>query len=322
MIDATNWVLRNSVPTTAKFVLMVLAFRANAQAQCWPSMATLSKDLDMSDTSIRKYLKLLEREGLITIERRQGQSSLYTITGYIATTGPEPPNRGSAPTARPTPEHGLGPPPKIKARTPEPVLGPPPNTGSDNPSENHKKENHHESMMISSTPELEIWENFEQQITRNSSAWRRGGKPDFQPGRCVVRFPAYSPMRRIWKGANRVPIQLCWAAVAADVLGELVLEFVDDMPIRPPSPTVQELARSAPTQEPLTTDDLLGDFYTIFFDAPQEQLDRMVRTYGRDTVAAVFARVRQMLHAGRRPANMARYVEAALRREQYAPPAA
>jgi hypothetical protein len=56
-------------PTT-KLVLVKLADNANEEGLCWPSMKKLVDHTELSERAVRKHLMVLEKMGLIFIERR------------------------------------------------------------------------------------------------------------------------------------------------------------------------------------------------------------------------------------------------------------
>ena len=65
----------------AKLLLICLADRANKETgQCWPSLARLCKDTDMSHASVARKLLMLEELGLIKRDQRDNTSTLYTMS--------------------------------------------------------------------------------------------------------------------------------------------------------------------------------------------------------------------------------------------------
>ena len=75
------WAMRVKVnDPLAKLVLAVLADRADKDTgQCWPSLARISEDTEMSPRTVMRKLAYLEDSGLITRTQRDKQSTLYTI---------------------------------------------------------------------------------------------------------------------------------------------------------------------------------------------------------------------------------------------------
>ncbi|MBR1779939.1 MAG: helix-turn-helix domain-containing protein [Oscillospiraceae bacterium] len=70
----------------ARSVYLYLADRANKQNQCWPSIATIAKELGLSQSTVRRALHELRQADYIQSEQRfrpnGGKSSLlYTLTG-------------------------------------------------------------------------------------------------------------------------------------------------------------------------------------------------------------------------------------------------
>ena len=67
-------------------VYLYLEDRANADGECWPSIKRMTKELKLSESTIRRALKDLRKENLITTRQRYrpngGKSSLcYKIKG-------------------------------------------------------------------------------------------------------------------------------------------------------------------------------------------------------------------------------------------------
>lgn len=71
---------RMDLPHRAISVYRYLADRANKDGICWPSIPTISKDLKLSESTIRRALHDLRKAGLLQTERRYrengGNSSL------------------------------------------------------------------------------------------------------------------------------------------------------------------------------------------------------------------------------------------------------
>ena len=71
---------RMDLPHRAISVYRYLADRANKDGICWPSIPTISKDLKLSESTIRRALHDLRKAGLLQTERRHrengGNSSL------------------------------------------------------------------------------------------------------------------------------------------------------------------------------------------------------------------------------------------------------
>ena len=63
----------------AKLLLIALADRADKDTgQCWPSIARLCEDTEMSRASVTRRLIKLEEQGLIKRQHRDQKSTLYT----------------------------------------------------------------------------------------------------------------------------------------------------------------------------------------------------------------------------------------------------
>lgn len=89
---AYNSVADNHLPAIGAYgfalYMLLCRYANNDTGQCFPSIATLADKLDATEPTIRKYLSLLETEGLIAIKKRErdksitgscDKSSIYTI---------------------------------------------------------------------------------------------------------------------------------------------------------------------------------------------------------------------------------------------------
>lgn len=83
-----NWVIRSSkLHGSEKLLYIALLNRANAKGECWPSLATLTKEVGVSNRTIIRKLDDLESKGLIKKTRRAkdavGQiSNLYKVFAF------------------------------------------------------------------------------------------------------------------------------------------------------------------------------------------------------------------------------------------------
>lgn len=75
---------------SAKAVLIALADHANEQWTCWPSVARLCRFTSLSERTVRRALRRLTADGLISLAERPGQSWMVTLTA--------PPRSGCPPT--------------------------------------------------------------------------------------------------------------------------------------------------------------------------------------------------------------------------------
>lgn len=74
----------HELSSRAIIVYLYLEDRANHKGECWPSLKTMSKDLKLSVSTIRRAIRDLTAENLIETKQRYrqdgGKSSLtYTI---------------------------------------------------------------------------------------------------------------------------------------------------------------------------------------------------------------------------------------------------
>lgn len=81
-----SFLYATDLPHRARSVYIYLSDRANKDGQCWPSIATISKELRLSKSTVRRALRDLRQAGYLQTEQRfranGGKSSLlYTLKG-------------------------------------------------------------------------------------------------------------------------------------------------------------------------------------------------------------------------------------------------
>lgn len=65
-----NMIYRTELPHRAVSVFIYLSDRANKDGECWPAIPTMSKELKLSQSTIRRALEDLRKEGLLITEQR------------------------------------------------------------------------------------------------------------------------------------------------------------------------------------------------------------------------------------------------------------
>lgn len=90
--DATKWAwmtIRGNpqLASTRRLLLLALAdFHNGKSGQCNPSLNTLVADTGMHRTTIPDAIRDLEREGIVSVSRRFGAGSEYTLVGFSTST--------------------------------------------------------------------------------------------------------------------------------------------------------------------------------------------------------------------------------------------
>lgn len=79
-------IYHQELPHRAKAVYMYLKDRSNREGQCYPSIRTIARDLQLSRRTVERAIDDLVRAGLVTKEQRWrengGRSSLlFTLKG-------------------------------------------------------------------------------------------------------------------------------------------------------------------------------------------------------------------------------------------------
>lgn len=98
---ASAWALTVTMPTSSKFVLLVLANFTDEHESCFPGVPRLAETTGYSERSIKSCLALLEHEGLISRERRYTRFGGRTSDRYVLHVGRLP--RAAADSAADTP---------------------------------------------------------------------------------------------------------------------------------------------------------------------------------------------------------------------------
>jgi hypothetical protein len=81
-IRAIRWVWAHALPSTHKLVLIALADMADDAGHCWPSIKTVAKHCGISTRSVRRILRDLEDQRLLTAELRQREDGSRTSNLY------------------------------------------------------------------------------------------------------------------------------------------------------------------------------------------------------------------------------------------------
>lgn len=75
-----KFLYQRDLPHRAISVYIYLLDRVNKKGECWPAISTIATELKLSQSTIRRALRDLRKEGLITTEQRYrpngGKSSL------------------------------------------------------------------------------------------------------------------------------------------------------------------------------------------------------------------------------------------------------
>ena len=74
----------DSLPHRAKAVYMYLRDRMDSQRQCWPGIRRIARELQLSETTVKRALRELEKSGYIQWNQRKREnggwtSNLYTV---------------------------------------------------------------------------------------------------------------------------------------------------------------------------------------------------------------------------------------------------
>ncbi len=113
-IEALNWALghmqREELTTNVRFVLMILANRADPEGVCWPSVRYIMARTGLGERTVREACKAISELGLMQVERQQRTDGGKATNKYNLCISAPPP-APAAPTppavAAPTQVHGV-----------------------------------------------------------------------------------------------------------------------------------------------------------------------------------------------------------------------
>lgn len=74
---------QSELPSRAIAVYLYLRGRANKEGVCWPAVPTMARELKMSQSTVRRALRDLVREGFLVIEERQRESGADSSNCYV-----------------------------------------------------------------------------------------------------------------------------------------------------------------------------------------------------------------------------------------------
>nr|WP_253947970.1 helix-turn-helix domain-containing protein [Pseudomonas aeruginosa] len=73
------WPLQGMSPAQ-KAVLISLADQANDQGVCWPAVDSIATRCCLSKRAVQQAIKWLRSVGIVSVEERQGRSTMYSVT--------------------------------------------------------------------------------------------------------------------------------------------------------------------------------------------------------------------------------------------------
>ena len=77
-----NRIYQSELPSRAIAVYLYLRGRANREGMCWPAIPTMARELKMSQSTIRRALRDLVREGFLVVEERQRENGADSSNCY------------------------------------------------------------------------------------------------------------------------------------------------------------------------------------------------------------------------------------------------
>ncbi|SSV28927.1 Pyocin large subunit [Acinetobacter baumannii] len=113
------WPLQGMSPAQ-KAVLISLADQANDQGVCWPAVDSIAMRCCLSKRAVQQAIKWLRGAGIVSVEERQGRSTMYSVTpaAYAPPQEMHPSSICTPAANAPTPADAAPPPPQDLHPTP------------------------------------------------------------------------------------------------------------------------------------------------------------------------------------------------------------
>ncbi|WP_430929981.1 helix-turn-helix domain-containing protein [Pseudomonas aeruginosa] len=119
IIMSACWPLQGMSPAQ-KAVLISLADQANDQGVCWPAVDSIAMRCCLSKRAVQQAIKWLRGAGIVSVEERQGRSTMYSVTpaAYAPPQEMHPRSKCTPAANAPTPADAAPPPPQDLHPTP------------------------------------------------------------------------------------------------------------------------------------------------------------------------------------------------------------
>lgn len=119
IIMSACWPLQGMSPAQ-KAVLISLADQANDQGVCWPAVDSIATRCCLSKRAVQQAIKWLRSVGIVSVEERQGRSTMYSVTpaAYSPQQEMHPSSKCTRAGNAPTPADAAPPPPQDMHPTP------------------------------------------------------------------------------------------------------------------------------------------------------------------------------------------------------------
>ncbi|HEJ3401770.1 helix-turn-helix domain-containing protein [Pseudomonas aeruginosa] len=119
IIMSACWPLQGMSPAQ-KAVLISLADQANDQGVCWPAVDSIAMRCCLSKRAVQQAIKWLRGAGIVSVEERQGRSTMYSVTpaAYAPPQEMHPSSKCAPAANAPTPADAAPPPPQEMHPTP------------------------------------------------------------------------------------------------------------------------------------------------------------------------------------------------------------
>ena len=76
---------QSELPTRAIAVYLYLRGRANREGVCWSAIPTMARELNMSESTVRRGVRDLQEAGFLTVEERFRWNKADSSNRYVLT---------------------------------------------------------------------------------------------------------------------------------------------------------------------------------------------------------------------------------------------
>lgn len=75
-------IYQSDLPSRAIAVYLYLRGRANREGVCWPAIPTMARELKMSESTVRRGVRDLEKAGFLTVAKRYRMNGADSANCY------------------------------------------------------------------------------------------------------------------------------------------------------------------------------------------------------------------------------------------------
>jgi hypothetical protein len=77
--ERSGAIMASGLKPNARLVLLAISHHLGSNETCWPGLARLVLFTGLSESTVRRTVQTLQRDGLLSVDTRPGQSHVYTV---------------------------------------------------------------------------------------------------------------------------------------------------------------------------------------------------------------------------------------------------